>query len=152
MHQPFRNEREKYAKHRHKAEHTPAKYLSVIIDGMDQDKTDIPHIISNPKALVGNQTLETHITGVKVHGRLTLMAIDCGQFKHDSNLTLEVLMRVMMELKVNITCVHVCFTECTMTLIPKCRKTLCLLCCTSKWIIPAVTTRISTTSHLLLCW
>lgn len=48
-----RAEREKYAKHRRKAEKYPQSYLSIIIDGMDQDKTDIPHIISNPKAMAG---------------------------------------------------------------------------------------------------
>ena len=34
-----------------KSEKHPEKYLSVIIDGMDQQKTDIPHIITNPKAM-----------------------------------------------------------------------------------------------------
>ena len=38
-----RNEREKYAKHGHKSERHPSKCLSLIINGMDQDKTDIPH-------------------------------------------------------------------------------------------------------------
>jgi hypothetical protein len=45
----YRNEREKYAKHKRKAEKQPAGYTSIIIDGMDQDKTNIPHILSNPK-------------------------------------------------------------------------------------------------------
>lgn len=53
-----RCEREKYAKHRHKSEKYRSKYLSVILDGMDQDKTDIPHIISNPKAIAGSYRLE----------------------------------------------------------------------------------------------
>ena len=43
------DEREKYMKHRRKAEKQPSKYISLIIDGMDQDKTNVPHIISNPK-------------------------------------------------------------------------------------------------------
>lgn len=29
------------------------QYLSIIMDGMDQDKTDLPHIISNPKSIAG---------------------------------------------------------------------------------------------------
>lgn len=62
-----RDEREKYAKHRHKAEKYPSKYLSLIIDGMDQEKTNIPHILSNPKSMAGAYTLETHVTGVQVH-------------------------------------------------------------------------------------
>lgn len=38
-------------KHRRKAEKDPSKYMSLIIDGMDQQKTNIPHIISNPKVI-----------------------------------------------------------------------------------------------------
>ena len=64
---------------------------------MDQDKTDIPHIISKPKAMAGAATLETHVTGARAHGQLTVMAIDCGQYPHDSNL---ILLRLFKELKV----------------------------------------------------
>lgn len=67
---------------------------------MDQDKTDIPHIISNPKSLAGSFRLETHITGVQAHGHTTLMVIDCGQFPHNSNLTIEALVQVFHQLKV----------------------------------------------------
>lgn len=102
-----RSEREKYAKHRHKSETQPAKYLSLIIDGMDQDKTDIPHIISNPKALAGAYTLETHVTGIRAHGRCTMMVIDCGQFPHDTNLTIEVIVRLLFHFKVNVILTHV---------------------------------------------
>ena len=98
-----RNEREKYAKHRHKAEKYPTKYMSIIIDGMDQDKTNIPHLISIPKAVAGNYTLQTHITGVRVHGRSTIMFIDCQQFPHDSNLTTELLSRVFLKYKISST-------------------------------------------------
>jgi len=59
-----RTEREKYDKHRHKAEMNPENYLSIIIDGMHQDKADIPHIISKPKVMAWTQTLETHVTGI----------------------------------------------------------------------------------------
>lgn len=52
-----RNER---AKHRCKSEKYPRKFLSVIIDGMDQDKTDIPHIISNPKAMSGRTRIRPY--------------------------------------------------------------------------------------------
>ena len=68
---------------------------------MDQDKTDIPHIISKPKAMAGTQTLETHVTGIQAHGHCTLFTIDCGQFLHDSNLTIENLLQLFHELKVN---------------------------------------------------
>ncbi len=74
------------------------QYLSIIIDGMDQSKTNIPHIVSNPKVMAGAYRLETHITGVKVHGRFTKMFIDSGQFNHDSNLAVQVLLRVFYQL------------------------------------------------------
>ncbi len=107
-----RNERGKYTKHRRKAENQPSKYISIIIDGMDQDKTNIPHIISNPKvsainkalyfniSVLGNFRLETHVTGIRAHGRKALMAIDCNDFKHDSNLTIELILRMLVLLKV----------------------------------------------------
>ena len=100
-----RDEREKYAKHKRKSKKYPSKYLSLIIDGMDQDKTDIPHIISNPKSMAGAYTLETHITGVRAHGHCTMMVIDSGDFPHDSNLTIEILLRLFYHLKV-LTCIN----------------------------------------------
>lgn len=52
---PFRHflfssgERKKYYKHQKKAEKRPDKYLSLIIDGMDQSKTHLPHWIQKSK-------------------------------------------------------------------------------------------------------
>lgn len=97
-----RIEREKYAKHRRKGEKYPCKYMSMIVDGMDQNKTNIPHIISNPKSLAGKYTLDTHITGVRCHGRGTTMFIDCNEFPHDSNLTIYQLLYVMMKNRVSV--------------------------------------------------
>ncbi len=74
--------------------------MSVIIDGMDQNKTDIPHIISNPKAMAGSYRLETHVTGIRAHGHHTMMIIDCGQFHHDTNLTIEAFLQLFRRLKV----------------------------------------------------
>ena len=70
---------------------------------MDQDKTDLPHIISNPKVLAGKYTLETSITGVCCHGRGTVMFIDCSEYPHDSNRTIEQLLQVFLKYKV---CFH----------------------------------------------
>lgn len=133
--------------------------MSIIIDGMDQDKTNVPHLISTPKALSGAYTLETHVTGVRVHGRCTMMFIDCQQFPHDSNLTIELLTQVFLKYKVKnytlrfctvieqVKCVSVnqfCHTLCN--------RTACLRCCTCKWTTPAETIRISLLSRLLHCW
>ena len=96
----YRREREKYEKHRRKAQKNPEAYMSIIIDGMDQSKTDLPHIVSNPKVLAGSHRLGTHVTGVKVHGRDTFMYIDFGELSHDSNLTLTTLLLSLDHYKV----------------------------------------------------
>lgn len=73
----------------------------MIMDGMDQSKTDIPHIITNPKAMAGSYRLETHVTGIRAHGHHTMMVIDCGEFHHDTNLNIEVLLQLFHRLKVS---------------------------------------------------
>ena len=40
---PFRRERQKYYKHQNKAKKMPDRYMSVITDGMNSSKTNIPH-------------------------------------------------------------------------------------------------------------
>lgn len=67
---------------------------------MDQEKTNIPHIISNPKLLAGCYRLETHVTGVKAHGHCTLVVLDCNEFPHDANLTIEALLQLFQQFKV----------------------------------------------------
>ena len=54
------------------------------------------------QAIAGAFRLETHVTGVRVHGRKIVMAIDCNDFRHDSNLTIEVLMWVFVGMKVKL--------------------------------------------------
>ena len=78
--------------------------MSVIIDGMDQSKTALPHIPSNPKSLAGQFTLPTHLTGVHAHGRLTIVLVDWGQFPHDSNLTITAILHIMLRYKVTVFC------------------------------------------------
>lgn len=43
-------ERAKLAKHRKKAYDEPEKYLGLVIDGMDQKKTELPHFVGFQKA------------------------------------------------------------------------------------------------------
>ena len=42
-------ERKKYYDHCSKARKAPVKYLSIILDRMDQAKTSIPHLITGTK-------------------------------------------------------------------------------------------------------
>ena len=97
----FWRECEKYEKHRRKAQKHPETYFSIIIDGMDQSKTNLPHITTNPEILAGCQTLETHVKGVKVHGRDTHIYTDYRELPHDSNLTMNVLLLTLLKCKVN---------------------------------------------------
>jgi len=45
----YRAERRKYYKHGLKAKSNPKKYLSVTLDGMDQNKHNIPHLSTSTK-------------------------------------------------------------------------------------------------------
>nr|XP_054753079.1 uncharacterized protein LOC129258865 isoform X1 [Lytechinus pictus] len=90
------NERQKYYKHIQKAKLHPEKYMSIIIDGMDQHCTAIPQLHPTPKALSHTDQLHTHITGAIVHGRGQHTYIDFKEYPHDSNLTIHVLLNVLI--------------------------------------------------------
>ncbi|XP_053403165.1 uncharacterized protein LOC123565917 [Mercenaria mercenaria] len=89
-------QRRKYYKHRSKAKNNPHKYLSIIIDGMDQNKTCLPHMVSESKFINQMWKLKVHLTGVVVHGVATHGFSDYNQVKHDSNLTITVLMKILL--------------------------------------------------------
>lgn len=64
----FSLERQKYYKHQAKAKSHPEKYMSLIIDGMDQSKTQIPHFVHASKFTASMWKLRVHLVGVIVHG------------------------------------------------------------------------------------
>ena len=71
---------------------------------MDQSKTSLPQLVKTPKSVQGLQQLRTHISGALVHtrsphGKIAYAFIDMLQFPHDSNLTIQVVLNVLMELK-----------------------------------------------------
>ena len=47
---------------------------------MDQEKTNIPYILSKLKALAGSYVLDTHITSTKIYGRGSKMYVNHQQF------------------------------------------------------------------------
>ncbi|KXJ22492.1 hypothetical protein AC249_AIPGENE2579 [Exaiptasia diaphana] len=82
-------ERKKYQKHQKKAEQRPDKYMSVIIDGMDQSKTHLPHWRQVSK-LEGEYAgfMKTHVTGLISHGERTAMCfLDFLRSPQDANPT-----------------------------------------------------------------
>ena len=95
----FRSEREKYYKHAMKARRNPDKYLSIIMDAMDQAKTMIPHFTATPKFADGMWKLKTHLLGAIVHGIGAYGFFDIFQWPHGSNLTVSTLMNILFMMK-----------------------------------------------------
>lgn len=80
----YRKERSKYHHHREKAWSTPDRFMTLIIDGMDQ----------------AIWRLCTHITGVLVHtksphGKIAYAFVDLLEYPHDSNLTITIILKVL---------------------------------------------------------
>ncbi|CAB4032559.1 Hypothetical predicted protein [Paramuricea clavata] len=92
-----RAEREKYYKHGFKAKHEPKKYLSIIIDGMDQSKHNLSHFQVTTKVDSTATRLKTHVTGVlaNCHSMASAFLDNC-EWPHDSNLTINILMRTLL--------------------------------------------------------
>jgi len=72
--------------------------MSIIIDGMDQNKTNVPSLVRVPKSCQNLWTLRTHLTGVTVHSSGTHCFFDFLQWPHDCNLTLSSILFVLKEI------------------------------------------------------
>ena len=97
-----RKEREKYHGHRSKSRSLPDKSMTVMTDGMDQAKTNLPNTKVIAKSTSGLWRLRTHVTGsllhtLSPHGKLPFVFIDMLQWPHDSNLTITTLLNVLIE-------------------------------------------------------
>lgn len=91
-----RLQRQKYYLHRKKSVGRGRKrYLSIIIDGMDQKKTDIPVMASTTK---DDPPLTQRVIGVKVHGLRNYCFIVDDNLPGGANLICEVLRRVLLDL------------------------------------------------------
>ena len=64
---------------------------------MDQNKTDVPHLVRVPKACQNIRNLRTHLTGNLVHGRGSYGFFDFQQWPHDCNLTLTSLLLTLVQ-------------------------------------------------------
>lgn len=92
-------ERQKYYKHQTKAKIHSSKYLSIIIDGMDQSKTQIPHFVHASKFTSSMWRLRVHLVGVILHGIGVYGFFDLFEYSHSTNLTLSVLLSIFYMLK-----------------------------------------------------
>ena len=75
-----RAEREKYYKHGLKAKQHPEKYLSLIIDGMDQSKHNLPHFNVTTKVKKDKHSCDQLTAGeyLKLIGRPQVSYIKTG--------------------------------------------------------------------------
>ncbi|KAL3701108.1 hypothetical protein R1sor_019130 [Riccia sorocarpa] len=92
-------ERVKLSKHRRKCLVSSSKYLGIVIDGMDQKKTAIPHWPSPPKNVDKDSQIKVHVVGAllfneTVQSRAFLMF---GNIKADANLTVSVIQKIICE-------------------------------------------------------
>ena len=92
----YRQERKRYYSHRQKAIECPDEVISVIVDGMDQNKTNLPSFVRMTKACQNLWCLRTHLTGCLVHGLGAFNYFDFLQWSHDCNLTLCTLLDTVM--------------------------------------------------------
>ena len=69
------------------------KYLSIIVDGMDQRRTEIPYLMCIlPKKGASTTILKCHLIDLCVHGRGSYGFWDIHQYQHDSNLIISVIL------------------------------------------------------------
>ena len=74
--------------------------MCIIIDGMDQNKTNLPSLRKAAKSTSGLFRLRTHLTGVLDHthvdyGKNVYVFMDILQWPHDSNMTASIINRVL---------------------------------------------------------
>ena len=65
---------------------------------MDQSKLLLPALLNVSKAYSSAWKLRTHLTGVLNHGRESLAFVDVFQWPHDSNFTMNVLLRTLIRM------------------------------------------------------
>lgn len=68
------------------------------IDGMDQNKTELPFSKYRFKTLDTAWRLKIHIVGTLVHGRHPICYLDYHQHAHDANLTCNIVVQVFYRL------------------------------------------------------
>ncbi|KAL3689390.1 hypothetical protein R1sor_015699 [Riccia sorocarpa] len=92
-------ERAAAGRRRWKALDSPKDCAYIQIDGMDQKKTTLPHFSKQPKSVDGAALVGVHLVGAMIfHGRLRTRAfLTYNNLKSDSNLTITVLQKILLE-------------------------------------------------------
>lgn len=91
----------KYYKHCEKARglRTKSGYLSIIIDGMDQNKTNVPHVVREAKGMDSLEKVNVHVTGFIAHGYMHAIYTWLDNFAKDPNMTMTILMEGLNDLR-----------------------------------------------------
>jgi hypothetical protein len=93
-------EREVYWKHRFLARRFPEKYMCLMIDGMDQKKTNVPRYFSRlPKSCDGLEQCTVTVIGAMMHKFRPLVHYMPNDFKKDCNVTIQILLNCLKDMK-----------------------------------------------------
>ena len=88
--------RKLYSYWKEESRSSPEQSLCLIIDGMDQNTTTLPHFKRTPPRLEGNRFLKTHVCGVLVHGFKLFCDVWIDTLHlHDSNQVATSIMRAI---------------------------------------------------------
>jgi len=84
-------------KHRKKCYDNPIKYLCLLIDGMDQKKTLLPHFVRTPKNLQEEKIIQFHLFGCMVFNGKMLPRVyfTAPNIHNDANLTITIIHDVL---------------------------------------------------------
>jgi hypothetical protein len=96
-HTQVRIERRHYHNNRDLASAQPDKYVSVIIDGMDQSKTAVPKMKRVTDDDGNGKQLKVHVTGVLVHGQAVPAHVftSTSEWPSDTNQNIHILVKVL---------------------------------------------------------
>jgi len=97
-HQYVNEERASYYWRRLQSITQPRDYLSIIIDGADQAAFALPHFLCKDKTSASALKIPVHLMGALVHGRAAYAFTYLNNIKHGTNLVLECLNDIFMDL------------------------------------------------------
>ena len=93
-----KHEKQAYYTHRDKARREPKRFTSIIIDGADQSKYQLPHFSERCHKSEAVEIVKMHLYGVLVHGRGAYGYL-CGDHEEQGhNATINILWKVLMDL------------------------------------------------------
>ena len=94
-----KNEKLMYYSNRSRGRHSFLEFLSIIIDGADQSKHDLPHFKDQSKMSDEMAKVKMHLYGALVHGRGAYAFTIPDHEKQGHNATIQVLQHILEDLK-----------------------------------------------------